>query len=44
MAIYHMSVKIHSRSIPLCVLPTRKEDLDLFEGYVLMKQKHGEWQ
>jgi 2-C-methyl-D-erythritol 4-phosphate cytidylyltransferase len=23
---------------------TRKEDLDLFEGYVLMKQKHGEWQ
>ena len=22
---------------------TRKEDLDLFEGYVLMKQKHGEW-
>ena len=23
---------------------TRKEDLDLFEGYVLMKKKHGEWQ
>ncbi len=23
---------------------TRKEDLDLFEGYVLMKQKRGEWQ
>ncbi len=22
---------------------TRKEDLDLFEGYVLMKQKRGEW-
>lgn len=22
---------------------TRKEDLELFEGYVLMKQKHGEW-
>lgn len=22
---------------------TRKEDLDLFEGYVLMKRKHGEW-
>ena len=22
---------------------TKKEDLDLFEGYVLMKKKHGEW-
>lgn len=42
---YAMGKKIYfALGNQLNIKITRKEDLDLFEGYVLMKQKHGEWQ
>lgn len=41
---YAMGKKIYfSIGNQMNVKITRKEDLDLFEGYVLMKQKRGEW-
>ena len=41
---YAMGKKIYfALGNQLNIKITRKEDLDLFEGYVLMKQKRGEW-
>ena len=41
---YAMGKKIYfALGNQLNIKITRKEDLDLFEGYVLMKQKHGVW-
>ena len=41
---YAMGKKIYfARGNQMNIKITRKEDLDLFEGYVLLKQKRGEW-
>ena len=41
---YAMGKKIYfALGNQLNIKITRREDLELFEGYVMMKQKHGEW-
>ena len=41
---YAMKKRIYfAQGNQLNIKITKKEDLDLFEGYVLMKQKHGDW-